>query len=387
MTGQNHHVLTNKKVVFIFPSFGFSGAEKQAFLLANHLKSEYGSHVSFWAFSDPGQLADLCDGAGIQWRSVANPQKGIGYMRPIRLLRFREEIALEKPDLLMPYMIAPCVTVGSIAALTGAKCVWNQRDEGDRGRMNKLQEIIAVKSCAMFISNSIIGANFMVNSLHAPQCKVHVVRNGISLEPQHWSREEWRRKLQIDPKDFVVLMAANLTQNKDHKALINAWQEYLRLSMPRNAKSTLVLAGYHGNAASNILSQISHLGLGDTIRLPGTITDISGLYAAADIYVHSSQKEGLSNSILEAMLAGLPVIATDIPGTREIFEMGGKGKMVSAGNPTQIAESLVWYLANPLEATLHGAENYSFIRKYFSTEKYLEESVKILVLTLGAEQR
>ena len=96
------------------------------------------------------------------------------------------------------------------------------------------------------------------------------------------------------------------------------------------------------------LERLSHdLGLTDTVTFHGASNDPRPYLSQATVFLQSSVSEGISLTLLEAMAAGLPVVATDVGGNREVVEVGRTGLLVEPRNPEQLAEATLRVLGNP----------------------------------------
>lgn len=131
--------------------------------------------------------------------------------------------------------------------------------------------------------------------------------------------------------------------------------------------AALLIAGT-GNLHDELAAQISRLDLTNHAWLLGPRNDVPDLLAASDIFVSSSHWEGLSNALLEAMAAGLPIVATNNSDTPRVV-VEGTGLLVPAKEPTQLANALRTLLDNPEQrcalgqaAREHMAEAYSLDR-------------------------
>ena len=91
------------------------------------------------------------------------------------------------------------------------------------------------------------------------------------------------------------------------------------------------------------------LGLEDHVRLVGYREDVQALLQASDVFVLTSRSEGLALTLLEAMAAGLPVVATDVGGNREVVARGETGLLVAAGSPTAVADALLSLIEDPAQ--------------------------------------
>jgi glycosyltransferase involved in cell wall biosynthesis len=102
----------------------------------------------------------------------------------------------------------------------------------------------------------------------------------------------------------------------------------------------LVLAG-DGPQRSEIESLIAQLGLADHVRLLGTRRDIARLLSAADVFLLTSISEGIPLTVIEAMAAGIPVVATDVGGVAELVKHGTTGYLAAAQDAAGIADHIV----------------------------------------------
>ena len=136
---------------------------------------------------------------------------------------------------------------------------------------------------------------------------------------------------------------------KGHATLIRA---FARIA-PGQPEAMLAIAG-DGPCRPALETLTASLGLDGRIRMLGERQDVSRLLKGFDVFVLSSVAEGMSNTILEAMATGLPVVATRVGGNPELVEDGGNGRLVPAGDPAAMSSALNDYLTDPLTRALHG---------------------------------
>jgi len=158
---------------------------------------------------------------------------------------------------------------------------------------------------------------------------IDVVPSGIELSPRldPASRAELRRSLHASDQDVVAITVAALAGGKGHRELLDA--------MPQNL--TLWVAG-DGPLRSAL--EAAARPLGGRVQFLGFRADIPSLLRAADCFVLATRSEGLGSSILEAMAAGLPVVATRVGGIPEIVAEGRTGILVAPEDPTGLANAL-----------------------------------------------
>jgi len=157
-----------------------------------------------------------------------------------------------------------------------------------------------------------------------------IVRNGIPIPAytvqRNVSRDLWRRENDVGADTFVFLAASRLAPQKDLVTLIKAFS-----GLPREPASLLLLAG-EGPQRAALEKLTAALQEEDRVRLLGVRVDMPNLYAAADTFVMSSLWEGLPLAVMEAMAAGLPVIATSVGGVDELVQQHISGILVSPGD-------------------------------------------------------
>lgn len=155
-------------------------------------------------------------------------------------------------------------------------------------------------------------------------------------QPDAGTRARVRRELGIAEHAVVAITVANLRREKDYPNLLHAAHMAIQ-----EEPSLIVLAVGQGPLADEVQGLHRHLGLGDRVRLLGYRTDVANLLAASDVFVLASAQEGLPVSIMEAMAAGLPVVATEVGGVPEAVADGEVGRLVPPSDPAALAETLV----------------------------------------------
>ena len=380
--------LDDVRIQLVVPTFGPGGAQRQAFLLARYLASREGASVNLLNLGPDGALAGLCDAHGIphgRFELRHGYRDRAGQVRDV--LRFAAFLRRNRVDVLLPYCMFQNVFCGVTWRLGGVKaCLWNQRDEG-RSRLEPLVERVAVRQTRCFVSNSAHGAAFLTGTLGVPADRVHVVGNGIELVEPQGRREEWRQRVGAAASDFVALMAANLSQFKDHATLIAAWAivaERLR----RDGRGThLLLAGLQMERYEALRAQVRELGLDECVRFLGPVADTSPLLEAADLAVFSSASEGVPNAVLEAMAAGLCVVATDHPGIREAVGPDASVWLARQRDPVDLADRILTAARDERTRAAAGAQGRARVAARFGVERMGAAMAQLIRGQLGIERR
>src|SRR5262249_17273945 len=156
------------------------------------------------------------------------------------------------------------------------------------------------------------------------------------------SRSEARAALGIPDSQPVVAIVARLFPEKNHKLLLASFKEVTR----RIANARLLIVG-DGVEKQAIADEISKLGPSGSVNMMGVRRDMGGILAASDLFVLSSDREGLPIAVLEAMAAGRPVVATSVGDLPSIVKQGETGLLVPAGDQDRLAEAIYSILSRP----------------------------------------
>ncbi|MFI5402340.1 MAG: glycosyltransferase [Planctomycetota bacterium] len=179
------------------------------------------------------------------------------------------------------------------------------------------------------------------------RCPVIQIYNGVETAPFAGERTgaELRAEFGLPPDAPLLGIIGRLDPIKDHPMLFQAFAEVRR----RFPTAELLVVG-DGPEAPNLRKLLT-----PGIRMLGERHDVSHILRGLDVYVLSSKNEGISNTILEAMAAGVPVVAGRVGGNVELVEDGVTGRLVPAGDVAAFAEAICAYLASPELRAADGA--------------------------------
>ena len=201
---------------------------------------------------------------------------------------------------------------------------------------------------------------------------------GWNSAPPQKTIAEWRAELGIGDNKVVAAMVANFRSEKDHSTLLHAWSRMLKDWPEAEPQPCLVLAGAPQFTFEEVQRLAGELGILDTLRFPGQVTDVSGLLAACDIGILVSCYEGLPNAVLEYMAAGIPVIATDLPGNREALGCDSGDIFCQPGDPDDLALRLERMVRGSGLRKQLGDRNLKRAGKKFSVNTMCEKTVGII---------
>jgi glycosyltransferase involved in cell wall biosynthesis len=206
----------------------------------------------------------------------------------------------------------------------------------------------------------------------APASKLHVVHNGVRDIPEALHAEPERSPVRI-------ASVARFEPPKDHATLLRA------LASLRSQPWELDLAG-DGPAQGAARALAAELGIGGRIRFLGFQSDPTGVLAKARIFALSSRSEGFPRSVLEAMRAGLPVVATDVGGVAEAVEHGAAGLLAPRDDVRAMAAALAALLEDPgLRKRFGSAARLAYERK-FRLEHMVKGTLAVYGTLLGSSK-
>ncbi len=166
------------------------------------------------------------------------------------------------------------------------------------------------------------------------------------------------------PGTFVVGSVGRIVPVKDYMTLARA---FCVLAGSPGERHRLTIIG-DGVERTMVATYLASQGLQAVSDLPGSSDDIPELMRQFSVFVLPSRAEGISNTILEAMASGLPVIATDVGGNGELVVEGETGFLVQAGDFTAIAERLAYYRDHPEVLVRHGRAARARVLREFSID-------------------
>ncbi|MGH8795990.1 MAG: TIGR03088 family PEP-CTERM/XrtA system glycosyltransferase [Caldimonas sp.] len=199
-------------------------------------------------------------------------------------------------------------------------------------------------------------ADYLVAQVHVPPARVSEVCNGVDtarFTPAAGGRLAIPGCPFTNPKHWIVGTVGRMQAVKDQATLARAFVRVLQLRPALKDTLRLVLVG-DGPLRAQCLQVLERAGVADLAWLPGERGDVEGVLRGLDCFVLPSLAEGISNTILEAMASGLPVIATAVGGNADLVSHGVTGEIVAAADVEAIAASLLALAEHPERAAQMG---------------------------------
>jgi len=173
--------------------------------------------------------------------------------------------------------------------------------------------------------------------------RVSAILSGIeALQAPLASRETIRNELGLNPKDILLLNVGRLMVQKGQEFLIQAMPRIIG----RHPNVVAVICG-DGPFHSTLEAQIAKLGLQEHVKLLGMRSDVASFLSSADIFILPSLWEGLPRALLEAMFAGLPCVATNVDGTKELIKHEVNGLLIPPQDLEALTDAILQLLESP----------------------------------------
>jgi glycosyltransferase involved in cell wall biosynthesis len=338
----------------------YGGAERALLTLCAGLDSASWRQLLVHRPQAPVRLIREAAALGVETRISARAERGrdlAGLLRLTRLLR-EEGAAVLHAHLPWPLRC----TRGLVAAMLARTpaIIATQQLYATLPLRRRLRQRALSQGVHRYLAVSQGMADEMVRDHVVPARKLRVVRNSVSAHAFDRPPDPALRAMLTGARDrAVVLTLARLVGRKGLGTLLDA-----AALVPG---VVFAIAG-EGEDRSVLETRIRQLGLGDRIRILGQRDDIPALLASCDLFVLPSLFEGLPLSILEAMAAGKPVIATAVPGTREAVSEGKTGLLFPPGDAPALAGTITAILADRDLAGRLGRAGQIHVRQEFSAE-------------------
>ena len=358
-----------KRILQIIPTLDRAGAEKQMCLLSRGLSREkFDLHVCVLTRSGP--LAASLQEADIPAHLIAKRWK----LDPMAFSRLKRHIAALRPDLIHTWIFAADaygraagLAAGAKHFVSGLRCV----DPWKSGFELAIDRYFA-RHTDRIVPNSPGVRDFYIQK-GLPAEKMTVIHNAaIALPPSQSTRRQVLDELGLADNARLVGIIGRFWPQKRIKDAI--WATDL-LKVVRDDVHLLVIGD--GPQRQRLLKYRDQVEISDRVHFLGERNDVPRLLPHFDALWSTSEYEGQSNAIMEAMSAGVPVVATDIAGTRDLVVEGETGYLVPLGDRAALARATRRILDNRDLAQQLGASARHRMATEFSLESMIESYTKL----------
>jgi len=306
---------TKPRIVFTTDTITRGGKERQLFLLAHLLGPKgYTVNILTLKYSEDNYIDEynLRKEQIIHIKETSAKANYIGFKKILGKL---------KPDIVLSWDMQTALYSFLLYKKVGFFFVNGSIRHGIRlfNFTHLLRSLILIISPFRLANSS---AGLKVNNLSALSKKNFVLHNGIEekFKPKYMEPENERQRKAIIPNycmgSKVYISVANLVPYKDYFTVLKALSE-----LKEKVKFHYLILG-DGPLKNRIEKKVNLLGLSGHVFFTGSVSNVASYLRLADIFIHSSKGEGISNAILDAMFCGLPVVATKVGGVPETIFPG-----------------------------------------------------------------
>jgi L-malate glycosyltransferase len=363
------------RVLHLINSFEIGGTERQAVALLKRLSPER-YDVKVAALHNRGPFYKEIED---RFPDVPEfPLTSFYNLNAVRqLARLRAVMIHERVDILHAHDFYAGFIGAAAARLAGVRVVACQRHLklSDRPVHEWGTRLIHRLAHRILVNSEAIRGHILTrDGAHAS--KIVVVKNGISplanSSEARSLRDNLCRELELASDSKLIGMVARLQPVKGHRFFLEAAARVIG----KEPKAQFVLIG-DGPLKGDIEDQAARLGIKERVHMLGDRTDAARLVAAFDLLVLASLHEGLPNAVMEAMAAGVPVVATAVGGTKELIADGETGYLVPQADAAALGVRIAFALANEIDRMRVAAAGRRFINAEFGVGRMVESVEKL----------
>ena len=372
-------------IVHIVHRFDTGGMENGMVNLLNTLPPDRFRH-SIIALTDYSDFSQRIHAQSVDFFALHRaPGHGLSWM--VRLWKLLRRL---KPDLVHTRNLA-ALEAQFVAALIGVRATIHGehgRDVFDLYGQNWKYNLLR-RAAQPFVSNYIAVSQdietWLRLAIHVPPRKLHQIYSGvdsIKFHPREGAKPDLLPPGFADDGCIVFGSVGRMVEVKDYPTLTRAFIQLLQQQPARAAHARLVIVG-EGPARADCIDLLQAAGLAHLAWIPGERHDIAAVMQTFDVFVLPSKNEGISNTILEAMASGVPVIATAVGGNVELVEPDINGLLVQPGDVANLAQALLSYLDTPTRIAEHAGQARRYAEQRFGIPAMAEAYATVYDQTLG----
>jgi glycosyltransferase involved in cell wall biosynthesis len=349
------------KVLYIIGGLGVGGAERQLLYLVKEMARFADVTVVSLSGSDIGLRSEFECLTGVQ--IVLCPKRpGID---PTLIPRLVAMLRRERPAIVHTYLRTANYWGRAAAWLAGTpvRIAAERNIEVERGGLANLLDRMLSSVTDRVVVNANAIRDYLVSMEGLDPVKIEVIHNGVQGSPVIVEPEvqSMRRELGLGGHEHVVAFVGRLVPQKNPGLFLEMAQTILRSGL----KCGFLLVG-DGPLRVSLVDQALALGIQDAVRFTGVRNDVPRIFRVIDLLVLTSDWEGLPNVVLEALAAGVPVVATDVGGVRELLIDGVTGYVVPRQNLPTLVDRVVGMLNDQDFRTACGQRGREYAQSNFS---------------------
>jgi len=292
---------------------------------------------------------------------------------PLVVWKLREFIKKNKINIIHTYLSLASIYGAIVGKLTKTPIVNSsiRKASSFGGYYRNFLVKLSCKLSNIIISNSIAGVNYFFNKKHN---KIKVIYNGVDFSRFKISKNKYQIKKELGLSNFenIVSMVSRIEEGKGHLTLISS----AKIILKYYPKTCFLIVG-DGSLRPQLENFVHQQNLQKNILFLGFRKDIPEIFSISDVAVNCSDSEGISNAIIEAMAIGVPVVATDIGGNREIIINGETGFLIPPGSCELLSKAIIKLFKNKKFASQIAMNGKQLVKEEFNFEKMVKDTEEL----------
>jgi len=349
-----------KDILFVTVGYTLGGSENMVAQIAPRLKTR-GYRVRVLAFKGWGPVSEKIENSGVD--CVALHGRGKFDLRV--LWRYFLYLRKNPPDLIIAFLYRAYIPTRVFGFILGIPNISSVRDvEEWMNSLGIFLEKITVFFSALIYSCSNAVTQFLIQDIGIKKAKVVTIPNGIDVDSfsVKINKEKKLKELGVNSNLKIVGTVCRLHEpKKGVRILLEATK-----NLQKELDFQLIIVGTGKD--ENFLKLLAK-SEGINVVFLGEREDVKEILQTMDVFALASFYEGFPVSILEAMATGIPVVATDIGGIKEVVSDGETGFLVKPGNPHELAEKIKKLLENQKMRKDFGKAGFKRVKENFSIDK------------------
>lgn len=366
------------RVLYLSHAYMVGGAEEMVLNLVRHLPDRYEPAVV--SIHRAGPIGEEIRKTGVSF-NVLGLEPGIS--RPFDVLRLRDFLHKFQPTIVHTFLLTGSLYGRFAAMMAGVPVVIGTEVniyENKRASHARFENWLMRGTDAVVASAKSV-KDFYVGQIGADPAKVEVIYNAVdwSQLATTMTRDAFRASIGVPPGAIAAGIIARLTEQKAHPVLFDAMAQHAPLQHMH-----LVVVG-DGELREPLKQRVDMLGLQHRVHFVGARRDLGNILAAVDLFAMPSLWEGLPLSLVLAMGAGLPVVATRVAGIPEVVQHDVTGLLVSPGSSSELAQALARLVEDASLRRSLGERARAFVLPRFGVEKYVDSITGLYDRLLAAK--
>jgi glycosyltransferase involved in cell wall biosynthesis len=363
--------------LFLSHAFMVGGAEEMVLNLVRHLPSRFEPMVA--CIHEAGPIGEEIRRTGVPFTVLGLTP---GLSRPLDVIRLRDALTALAPTIVHTFLLTGSLYGRFAAMMSGVPIVIGTEVNiyQNKRPLHALMERWLMNGTDAVVASAESVKDYYVRQVHADPDAVEVIYNAVDWAQLQttMAREEFRESVGVPADVPVAAIIARLTEQKAHRVLFESMTH-------RDLSQLHLIVVGDGELRDDLHSRAASFGISSRVHFLGARRDLGNILAASDIFTMPSFWEGLPLSMVLAMGAGLPVVASRVAGIPEVVKDRITGLLVDPGNSDQLARALAVLVKDPASGSRLGAAAREFVLPRFGVDGYVASITALYDRLLAAK--